>query len=61
MKGSVGRTAALVVVAAVVFAGAALAANSGSFGDPAGDANPATEITAVAMSNDDDCTVIVKV
>ncbi len=60
MTGSAGRVAA-VVVGAVVFAGAALAANSGSFGDPAGDANPAPDITGVAISSDDAGTVTIKV
>jgi hypothetical protein len=61
MWGSMGRVAlgAAAVVAAA--AGTALAANSGSFTDKAGDARPAPDISAVAVSSDDAGIVTVKV
>jgi len=61
MKGSVWQALAVGCLVAAVFVGTALAANSGSFGDPAGDANPAPDITGVAISNDDSGTVTIKV
>jgi hypothetical protein len=61
MKGSARRVPAAVVAAAVVFSATALAANSGSFADPAGDADPAPDLTGVAISSDDAGIVTIKV
>jgi hypothetical protein len=60
MKGSRWRALAVVGVGALVFAGAALAANSGSFLDPGGDADTSPDITGVAISSDDSGIVTVK-
>ncbi len=60
MAGSTWRGLALVGVAALVFAGAALAANSRSFTDPGGDAANSPDLTAVSVSSDDAGIVTVK-
>jgi len=60
MAGSTWRPLALVGVAALVFAGAAYAANGKSFTDPSGDASNSPDLTAVAISNDDAGIVTVK-
>jgi hypothetical protein len=61
MKGSVGQVVLLVAVSVALFAGAALAANSGSFFDPSGDADPAPDVTGLRISNDDAGTVKIEV
>ena len=60
MKGSIRRVTTAAVVAALVFVGAAFAANSGSFNDASGDTSQAPDITGVAISNDDAGTLTVK-
>jgi hypothetical protein len=60
MAGSTGRALAVVGVAALVFVGAAYAANSRSFTDPGGDAASSPDLTGVAISNDDAGIVTVK-
>lgn len=60
MKGSVWRVVGLACVGVFAFAGVALAANSGSFFDPAADAQTAPDVTGVAISNDDGGIVTVK-
>jgi hypothetical protein len=61
MKGSTWRALALVVVGALLLAGVAVAANVGSFADPAGDSGSAPDVTAVTISNDDSGLVTVRV
>ena len=61
MKGSTWRATAVVGACALVFAGAAYAANSGSFADVSGDSGSAPDVTAVAISSDDAGVVTVKV
>jgi hypothetical protein len=61
MEGSVGRALAVVAASAALLAGAALAANSDSFGDPTGDAGGAPDVTGLTISNDDAGTVTIKV
>ena len=61
MKGSTWRALAVVGVAALAFAGAAFAANAGSFADVAGDSGTAPDVTGVAMSSDDAGLVTIKV
>jgi hypothetical protein len=61
MKGSAWQAPAAACVLAAVLAGTALAANSGSFSDSAGDGNPAPDVTGVAIANDDSGTVTIKV
>jgi len=61
MKGSTWRALALVVVGALILAGVAFAANTGSFADPTGDSGTAPDVTGVAMSNDDTGMVTIKV
>jgi hypothetical protein len=53
MAGSTWRALAVVGVAALVFAGVALAANSKSFGDAGGDASTSPDLTGVSITNDD--------
>jgi hypothetical protein len=61
MKGSVWRVPVIACAGALACAGAALAANGGSFFDPAGDtAATSPDITAVAISSDDAGIVTVK-
>ena len=60
MKGSTRRALAVVGVGALVFAGAAFAANSRSFSDPGGDAVNSPDLTDVAVSSDDAGVVTVK-
>jgi hypothetical protein len=60
MQGSLWRTVAVAGVLAVVSAGVAFAANTGSFLDPGADSNSAPDITAVAITNDDASVVTVK-
>ena len=60
MKGSTWRALALVGVAALIFVGAAVAANSRSFSDAGGDAVNSPDLTAVSISNDDAGIVTVK-
>src|SRR5215207_5501638 len=61
MKGSVRQVLLLAAVCATLFAGAAIAANSGSFSDPSGDADTAPDVTALRISNDDAGTVKIEV
>ncbi len=61
MKGSTRRALVVVGACALVFAGAAFAANSGSFADVSGDSGTAPDVTGVAISNDDSGLVTVKV
>jgi hypothetical protein len=61
MKGSTWRALAVVGVAALAFAGAALAANTGSFADVSGDSGTAPDVTGVAISSDDTGMVTIKV
>jgi hypothetical protein len=61
MKGSVWRVLVLACVGVFACVGVALAANSGSFFDPASDAQNAPDVTGVAVSNDDAGVVTVKV
>jgi len=62
MKGSTRRLLLTVgAVCAVAIAGTALAANSGSFEDPRGDAGLAPDVTDVAISNDDAGTITVRI
>ena len=61
MKGAVWQALAAASVLAAVFVGTALAANSGSFGDPSGDAGPSPDITGVAISSDDAGMLTIKV
>lgn len=60
MAGSTWRALAVVGVAALVFAGVALAANSRSFTDPGGDASNSPDLTGVAISSDDAGVITVK-
>jgi hypothetical protein len=53
MKGSVWRVLVVACVGVFACVGVALAANSGSFLDPAADADRSPDITGVAISNDD--------
>ena len=61
VKGSHRRVLLAAAVVAVVFTGAALAGNSASFSDPAGDGNPAPDLTGLTVSNDDAGMVTIKV
>jgi hypothetical protein len=61
MAGSTRRALVIVGVCALVFAGAAFAANTGSFTDMPGDSGTAPDVTGVAISNDDAGVVTVKV
>lgn len=61
MKGSTRRALAVGVAGALVFAGAAFAANTGSFADVAGDSGTAPDVTGVAIANDDAGVVTVKI
>jgi hypothetical protein len=61
MLASSRRVHAVVAVGAPFFVGSALASNSASFGDASGDANPAPDITGVAITSDDAGSVNVKV
>lgn len=61
MAGSTWRALAVVAVGALVLAGVAVAANSASFGDAAGDSGTAPDVTGVAISNDDAGNVTIKV
>jgi hypothetical protein len=60
MAGSTWRALAVVGVGALVFTGAALAANSRSFADAGGDSANSPDLTSVAISNDDAGIVTVK-
>lgn len=60
MAGSTWRALAVGGVAALVFAGVALAANSRSFGDAGGDASNSPDLTGVSIMNDDAGVVTVK-
>lgn len=60
MAGSTWRALAVVGVAALLFAGVALAANSRSFTDPGGDASNSPDLTGVAISSDDAGVITVK-
>lgn len=60
MKGSTWRALAIVGVAALVFAGVALAGNSKSFSDAGGDASGSPDLTGVVVANDDAGVVTVK-
>jgi hypothetical protein len=60
MAGSTWRALAIVGVAALVFAGVALAANNRSFSDAGGDASGSPDLTNVAVSNDDAGVITVK-
>jgi hypothetical protein len=60
MAGSTWRALAVVGVAALVFAGVALAANSRSFSDAGGDASGSPDLTGVSITNDDAGVVTVK-
>jgi hypothetical protein len=60
MAGSTWRALAVAGVAALVFAGVALAANSRSFADPGGDASNSPDLTGVSIVNDDAGVVTVK-
>jgi hypothetical protein len=60
MAGSTWRALAVGGVAALVFAGVALAANSRSFGDAGGDASNSPDLTGVSIANDDAGVVTVK-
>jgi hypothetical protein len=60
MKGSVWRALVLACVGVFACVGIALAANSGSFFDPASDAETSPDITGVAIANDDGGIVTVK-
>jgi hypothetical protein len=60
MKGSLSRALATAGVLSLIFAGVALAANTGGFADPTADAGSAADISAVAISNDDAGVVTVK-
>lgn len=53
MARSTWRALAVAGVAALVFAGVALAANSKSFGDAGGDASNSPDLTGVSIANDD--------
>lgn len=55
------RALAIVVASALVFVGAALAGNTGSFADPSGDSGTAPDVTGVAITSDDAGVVTVKV
>jgi hypothetical protein len=61
MLASSRRVLAVVAMGAAFFVGSALASNSASFGDASGDANPAPDITGVAITSDDAGSVNVKV
>jgi hypothetical protein len=61
MKGSISRALVLACFSALILAGAVLAANSGSFSDPAGDARNAPDVTGVAVANDDAGIVTIRV
>jgi hypothetical protein len=61
MKGSLSRALLAGAAAAAVFTGVALAANTGSFADPASDSGTAPDVVGVAVSNDDAGIVTVKV
>jgi hypothetical protein len=61
MAGSTWRALALVAAGALVVAGVAGAANTGSFVDPAGDSGTAPDVTGVAIANDDAGNVTIKV
>jgi hypothetical protein len=61
MAGSTWRALAVVAACALVATGVAVAANTGSFGDPAGDSGLAPDVTGVAMANDDAGNVTIKV
>jgi hypothetical protein len=60
VKGSTRRAAIVVGAAALVFAGAAYAANTKSFTDAGGDASTSPDLTGVAISSDDAGLVTVK-
>jgi len=61
MKGSTWWALAVLGVAALAFAGAAFAGNTGSFADVAGDSGTAPDVTGVAISSDDTGMVTIKV
>jgi hypothetical protein len=61
MTGTRRGLVAILGLCVVSIAGTALAANSGSFGDPRGDVLFAPDLTAVTISNDDAGTITVKV
>jgi hypothetical protein len=61
MKGSLCRLLVIACVGGGVFAGVALAGNTGSFFDPSGDATTAPDVTGVSISNDDAGVVSVKI
>jgi hypothetical protein len=60
MRRSLRRALAVVGIAALAFAGVAVAANGKSFGDPGGDAENSPDLTAVSISSDDTGVIIVK-
>lgn len=60
VKGSTRRAAIVAGVAALVFAGAAYAANTKSFTDAGGDASTSPDLTSVAVSSDDAGLITVK-
>lgn len=61
MAGSTWRALAVVAAGALVLAGVAVAANTGSFSDAAGDSGASPDVTGVAMANDDAGNVTIKV
>jgi hypothetical protein len=61
MKGSIWRASAIGAVLAAIFAGVAMAANTGSFLDAGADSGTAPDITGVAITSDDAGVVTVKV
>jgi hypothetical protein len=61
MKGSTWGALAVVAVGALILTGVAFAANTGSFGDVAGDSGSAPDVTGVAISNDDTGMVTINV
>jgi hypothetical protein len=61
MKGSTWRVLAAAGIAVLVFAGVAVAANTGSFEDATGDSGTAPDVSAVAISSDATGLVTIKV
>ena len=61
MQASKRGLLALVTVVALAIGGTALAANTGSFGDPTGDAGAGPDIASVSIANDDAGTVTIRV
>jgi hypothetical protein len=61
MSGTRRGLAVILGLCVVAIAGSALAANSGSFGDPRGDASSAPDLTDVTIASDDTGTITVRV